>query len=168
MKAYIVRHGDAVDIGDTSVETDDDRFLSSKGEKRTAEIAQVLANMGCAPQRIVTSPLTRAVQTAEILARYVQTKKSLRTDDILGPGIDTDDVVEWIATLKLKSVMLVGHNPALVYLIAALVSKSGDAQVELKKSGACCVSFDRKVKRGGGCIEWLLQPKQLETICATS
>lgn len=68
MTLYIVRHGIAVDLGKEGVTQDDDRMLNGEGRKKTRQIAKALRKLDCTPGRVVTSPLIRAAETADILA----------------------------------------------------------------------------------------------------
>ncbi|MEM9493488.1 MAG: phosphoglycerate mutase family protein, partial [Myxococcota bacterium] len=66
MKLYLIRHSNAVDAGDGI--SDGHRFLSAEGRTRCREVGRVLREAGVTLDAVVTSPLVRAVQTAELLA----------------------------------------------------------------------------------------------------
>ena len=71
MMLYIVRHGIAVDIGTNGVTSDATRMLSEEGRRKTNEIGASLAVLGVTADIILTSPLVRAYETAEILNRHL-------------------------------------------------------------------------------------------------
>jgi phosphohistidine phosphatase len=84
----------------------------------------------------ITSPLTRAVQTAEIAAQKACRKNVIVTSGLLLPGVDTSEVVTHLKSCKnAKRVMLVGHEPQLGSLVAELLGRESGT-VSLKK-GAC-------------------------------
>ena len=68
MKIFLVRHGIAVDLGEHGVKSDADRMLSTVGKRRVKDIALALKRLGAVPERIASSPLTRARETAEIFS----------------------------------------------------------------------------------------------------
>ncbi|MBD3392761.1 MAG: phosphohistidine phosphatase SixA [Chitinivibrionales bacterium] len=164
MILYVVRHGIAVDIGEEGVATDARRHLSLKGKKKTAEAVRGLKHLGFAPSKVVSSPLARARQTAEIIVRAAPGVKRVTLNDALCPGQDAGGVVRWIARQKTPSLAVVGHMPDLGDLISALVAGSGDVGLVFKKAAVCCISFHGKPGFDAGRLEWLLQPGHLRTI----
>src|SRR6476620_11193290 len=82
MQLYFLRHGEA-DWPDCD-KTDDERPLTKRGKKEMQEVARFLGRLKVRPDLIVTSPLPRASQTAEIAADYLKAK--VRKDELLAPG----------------------------------------------------------------------------------
>ena len=68
MKLALIRHAEAVVLGEQGTTADFDRMLTELGRRQAAALAQALQRIGCIPGLILTSPLVRAWQTAEILA----------------------------------------------------------------------------------------------------
>jgi phosphohistidine phosphatase len=68
MKLFLVRHTEAIDYETESVRTDDIRFITPKGRKISTTVFKALKDDFADLDKIFTSPLVRAVQTAEILA----------------------------------------------------------------------------------------------------
>ncbi len=110
MRVLVVRHSNAVDEGPGL--PDEDRYLSARGRERARFVAERLAEEGVAFDQIVTSPLVRAVQTAEILARGVGYDGVVSATHALGPGAPPEALVERLGALG-TSVMLVGHEPTI-------------------------------------------------------
>jgi phosphohistidine phosphatase len=122
VKLYVLRHGPAEDQAASGV--DGDRALSPSGRERVRAVAKVLTAEGEEPAEVVTSPLVRAVQTAEIVA--VMTKLSDRGGTVivlrdLAPGGDAVALARRLASEGQKRVMLVGHEPDLSHLVEALL-----------------------------------------------
>ena len=117
-----MRHGPAEDRADSGM--DSDRALTASGRERVRAVAKMLADLGEAPLQIITSPLVRAVQTAEIVA--VVSKLGDREGTVavrreLSPGSGGGvALVTSLAASGSKRVMLVGHEPDLSELVATL------------------------------------------------
>jgi phosphohistidine phosphatase len=122
VKLYVMRHGPAEDQAASL--KDSDRTLTAAGRERVRLVAKLLLDIGEAPLSIVTSPLVRAVQTAEIVA--VASKLSDREGTVavrreLSPGGGGGPaLVASLAAAGSKRVMLVGHEPDLSELVATL------------------------------------------------
>ena len=165
MRLYIVRHGPAVDIGDDGVETDFDRMLSKEGVEKTRLAAKGLRQMNCKPWRILTSPLVRAYQTAEILQEVLMAEEGVEVSDKLAPGTSMQELIAWVQELPAYPIMVVGHMPDLADLATVLVSgENGWVNMTFKKAAACCITFDEDVDFSSGCLDWLLQPRHLRAL----
>ena len=164
MQLYLMRHGVAVDAGPGT--TDAVRILSEKGARRTAEAARGLKALGCRPQRVLTSPLARAKQTAEIALREIRSRGQLEIAEALAPGVAVEESLRWVARLHCRSALLVGHMPGLSELASRLLSPASDAplSLEIKKAGALLISFAGKAAEGAGTLEWFLPPRVLKKL----
>jgi phosphohistidine phosphatase len=124
VKLYIMRHGPAEDQADSGM--DEDRALTASGRERVRNVAKLLVELGEEPLQIITSPLVRAVQTAEIVA--VVTRLGDREGEVdvrreLSPAEGGGAaLVAALASTASKRVMLVGHEPDLSELISALLA----------------------------------------------
>lgn len=97
---------------------DRDRPLNERGQRDAPKMGKRLARLGVKPDLILSSPAARAVATARILAEKLDCKPGdIRVDDRLYAA-EADDLLHVIRNLadKVKSVMLVGHNPELTEL----------------------------------------------------
>jgi phosphohistidine phosphatase len=164
MELYIVRHGEAGQAMLVRGRADAARELTREGRKETASIARALRALGCAPERIGTSPLVRARQTAEIVAEVLDAEKKLEDCEFLSPGLDAAALIRWLREAHADSAMIVGHMPDLAQLASALLASNAPLDIVFKKSGVCCISFDGIPRAGAGRLEWLLQPKQLRVL----
>src|ERR1700677_862079 len=124
MKLYVMRHGPAEDRSDSG--QDEDRALTSSGRERVRSVAKLLVDLDERPAVIVTSPLVRAVQTAEIVALttdLARIKGSVEVRREMSPSGNPSALVDAFAVEGRKRVMLVGHEPDLTDLVAMLLAK---------------------------------------------
>jgi phosphohistidine phosphatase len=163
MRVIIFRHGPAGKRSIADWPDDAMRPLTDRGEQRTRVAAFGLSRLLPRVDRIATSPLTRAMQTASIL-KEVYEKAEVEMVTALRPGLPARRVIEYLeANAKLDALILVGHQPDLGQ-IAALLALGGPQGLEIKKAGACSIVFDGEPKPGSGTLEWLLPPKVLRRL----
>jgi phosphohistidine phosphatase len=157
MIVYIVRHAEAVE-GSSTLQ-DEWRYLTEKGRSAAGKMSSAIARIGPKPRLTITSPLTRAVQTAEIMAEKACRKNVVVASGLLLPGAG---ISELIAHLKgcadAKRVMLVGHEPQLGLLAAVLLGCMDTVVIPLKKGACVALELDlgRKDKPAG--FLWYLAP----------
>ncbi|MCX6968387.1 MAG: phosphohistidine phosphatase SixA [Verrucomicrobia bacterium] len=149
MRLYFFRHGQA-DWPHRN-DSDDNRPLNKRGAKETRRMAKFLRCLGIKPGLLMTSPLPRASQTAEIAAEEFQAP--LVEEAALSPGCD---VAKLRAILKKhpgqEEVMLFGHEPDLSTILKALTG----SRLKISKSGVARVDLDAKLT---GKLVWLFPPK---------
>lgn len=126
--------------GDPSLD-DKDRPLNKRGKRDAPEMGKRMAEDGHRPQAVISSPATRALNTAEKASSELGFKKK---DIIIDDSIyswDSSDVLEAIYALddKLSSVMMVFHNPAITDLVNEL---TGENIENVPTSGLCVIGFD--------------------------
>lgn len=132
MKLYVMRHGPAEESSLTG--RDGDRALTPEGRERTRAVARALLVQGEAPLTIISSPLVRALQTAEIVAATTDLEMRVReakdsggatgTVEVrreMAPGGDALALIVELERSGRKRVMIVGHEPDLSMLVARLV-----------------------------------------------
>ena len=120
MNIYLVRHSRAVDEGLGLA--DEDRYLSSQGRDLAVRVGQRLAEVGIALDRVLTSPLVRAVQTAELFVQGLGANLEVVTLPLLAPGYPPQLAVERLSGYG-TSLALVGHEPTISALGAVLVQR---------------------------------------------
>lgn len=164
MNLYILRHGIAVECGTPGFEKDADRPLTSKGERKLWRAAEAMKAMELEFDLILSSPLLRARQTAEIVAGSFKAQKKLKFSDDLKPGGSEKKLIESLNKLEPQpeNILLTGHEPYLSGLISLLVGGDAGLPVELKKGSLCKLAVEEL--RPGRCatLQWLLTPKQME------
>lgn len=166
MELYLLRHAIAENRGGPGYEDDSKRPLTRKGAKKMRSIAEGMLALDLSFDVILSSPYTRARQTAEIVAKVFGAEKSLEFSDHLAVGGDPEQLVEQLTTnyAAVASVLLVGHEPWMSSFISALVSGDQNLSITMKKGGLCKLMVD--TLRYGRCatLEWLLTPAQLVRI----
>ena len=136
MEVYFIRHGIAAERG-TYVD-DEQRPLIDKGKVKTAKVAQKLSATGLKFDLILTSPLVRASQTAEIL-KQAGLSKAVETFAPLKPDGEIPRWLEWLESYRLENpqakIALVGHQPDLGEWIEMLIWGNVKNQLVVKKAG---------------------------------
>lgn len=164
MILYIVRHAIPVPHGAPAV-PEDERPLTEEGIEKMKKAAGGLKGLDVRPDIILTSPLVRARQTAEILRRTLGGKAPLETCDALSPAGDRQQLYQALQQhSKLDSLMLVGHQPSLGEIAGEIAWGSTERYVELKKGGACCIEILTLQPRPRGAILWIVTPAILRAL----
>lgn len=140
MILYVLRHAEAVEGNDLL--QDEWRYLTEKGRINAEKIAAQVNKYGPKPRLTVTSPLTRAVQTAEIVAEKACRKNVIISSPLLMPGGDLVELTEFLKKCRdAGRVLLVGHEPLLGSLVAKLLHKENKF-FDLKKSSCVALEYD--------------------------
>jgi phosphohistidine phosphatase len=157
MQLYVVEHGIAVEGGEGI--PDEWRPLTDKGRRRFQKTARAFGKLGRKLDLILTSPLVRAVQTAEILARETEPGEVAVLAE-LDPKFDVEVLRNAIASRagKAEAVAIVGHEPQLSSVLAAL---SGVSQAEIDLENGTIVRVDVSTLTDGASADprWWLKPK---------
>jgi phosphohistidine phosphatase len=157
MEIYFLRHGDA-GSRETWKGTDASRPLSDEGAARMAREASTMALLRLPLDRILASPLVRAQQTAEIVARRLRLLDAMTEDDRLAPGFGIDELRSIVREHRgLTGLLLVGHEPDFSSVISAC---TGGGRVECKKGCLARVDIADPASLSG-LLVWLLPPRVL-------
>ena len=160
MKLYLLRHGDAGEAGDPKVK-DAERPLTTKGIQRTEQLGEALAEMEIAFDVILSSPLVRARETAEVVARKIKFGGKVELTDYLTPFGSMENLVRQLTMLRPspKNVLLAGHEPYLSGFISLLCTGGPGMGLEMKKGALC--RLETAAPSCGKCatLEWLLPPR---------
>ena len=145
MIIHLVRHAEAIDRSQDISE--EHRFLTKRGRNRFRKSAASAKKIGITPDLILTSPLIRAVQTAEILAQRLKYKGDLLVSALLAPGFRPDGLNELLKQYPLaQEVALVGHEPDFGGVAQTLLGV--EASCALKKGAV--ISFKRPAGQEDG------------------
>jgi phosphohistidine phosphatase len=169
MRLYVMRHGDSVN---PSIWQGDEveRPLTEEGRAESQQAAEGLRWLDLKIETVVTSPLTRAHETAEPVAQALGAP--LRVDDALAPGCSLRTLAPLLLSSRsMQGMLIVGHEPDLSELIGLLIAGHNLARVAMKK-GACCrldlpslakLEQERDVHKlaGRATLRWLLTAPQL-------
>lgn len=164
MMIYIVRHGIAHEMHEKGITRDSERPLSPEGHRKTAAVAEGLRSLDVAPQRIVSSPLIRARETADIMAKILTHGLKVDLLDDLQPGGDPNAVIAWLNACHETVVMLVGHMPDVNDLTSILMVGQPILDIVFKKAAVACLESDGRVTPGKCRLHWLIQPGPLREL----
>jgi phosphohistidine phosphatase len=159
---YLIRHGSAEARGDAWPD-DAKRPLSEDGMSRLKKEARGLARLDVAVDVVLTSPLVRTKQTAEIVAAALDSRPPIVNIDSLAPGGSYAALVADLEKHARKhSIALVGHEPGIGELAARLIGSRHP--IEFKKGAVCRIDLDEIPPSGPGDLRWMLTPKILRSI----
>jgi len=162
LELYLIRHGIAAERGKEWPD-DSKRPLTPDGISRLRKTARGLNAISVGFDQIVTSPLVRTRQTADIFAEELKSKPPVVTADALAPAGTPASVIQEIARhVRKPRVALVGHEPNLGELAAQLIGSR--TPLEFKKGGICRIDFDVLPPKGAGALRWFLTPKILRAL----
>lgn len=162
MTLLIIRHGIAMDRDEFAKTCPDDglRPLTKEGRKKMRQVAAGLKGLMKGIDVLVSSPLTRAVETAEIVGEAFDVKTNVRAE--LVPSRRPASLLEWLRRQPNDStVAIVGHEPHLGVCASWLLTGLEESHVEFKKGGVCRIDFPDKVAAGHGVLRWHLAPSHL-------
>jgi phosphohistidine phosphatase len=149
MDLYFLRHGEA--DWPNWKKDDDERPLTKRGKKEMHAVAKFLKRVKAEPDLIVTSPLPRASQTAEIAAEHLKVK--CREDKLLEPGFRRGELERLLKKYPEEALMIVGHEPDFTEVISDLTG----ATVKLSKAGIALVELNHSWRHGR--LLWLFPAK---------
>ncbi|AKU89691.1 phosphohistidine phosphatase SixA [Vulgatibacter incomptus] len=153
MRVYLMRHGEAADVG--GYDRDDDRPLTSDGRRRVRLGAKLWAERGDpAPEAWLVSPLVRAVQTAEICASAFASESPIEVSRELLPDARVSVAAERIEREAASAIALVGHQPLMGGLAAYLL---GLRTVPSQVQPGAILAIDLQ-DEGAGRLAWHLVP----------
>ena len=151
MILYFLRHGDA---GEARPGDDDSRPLTDSGVAALRAAAPIWRRLNLRPDLILTSPLPRARQTAELMCEAIGGAPTV--DDHLAPGASWGDYARAMAAVPdARRVLFVGHEPD---LSGAIVELTRAASVRMRKGSLACLEFYGVPEPGGAEIAWLIDP----------
>jgi phosphohistidine phosphatase len=161
MEIYLIRHADAVPLGQNNIEVDEDRPLTEAGQQQAKAVGAGLQRKGVGLQLILSSPLLRARQTVEgILHAWSGTAPEVQVCDELIPGKKPRKLARILRDLQREPVALVGHEPDLSSW-ATWVIGSKKTQLAIAKAGVAHITCPDGPSKGAGTLLQLLTPDWL-------
>jgi phosphohistidine phosphatase len=159
LELYLIRHGIAAERGEEYPD-DSKRPLTSTGMTRVRQEARALNALKVGFDVIISSPLVRTKQTAEIIAGTLKEKPAIVTSDALAPAGTPAGVMQEIARHARKArVALVGHEPNLGELAARLIGAR--SPIQFKKGAICRIDFEILPPKSLGQLQWFVTPRML-------
>lgn len=162
MRVYLVRHGEAAD--GSTFEDDAARPLTNAGEAELQQVARCLRRLAVCFGYLLTSPLLRARQTADILLA-AGLADTLAEDELLAPPGDFDAFLRWLAAWQKGhggDLALIGHQPTLGQWGELLLWEAAAGKLPLKKAGIAGIQLpDRGSPVGRSELFWFTSPRLL-------
>lgn len=149
MKIYFLRHGQA-DWPDWD-KPDDERPLTKQGRREMERVGQFLGALDPSITLMLSSPLPRALQTAEIAAEHLRVQ--LKKEPALGNGLTVAKLRAMLARQKEGNLMLVGHEPDFSEVIRELTG----GKVKVAKASIAVVELENA--ESDGRLLWLIPPR---------
>lgn len=166
MNLYIMRHGIAVNAGEHGVQRDADRFLSDEGRRKTSAVGRGLERLGVRPGLILTSPLVRTLQTAELIATAADPAIPFEIFEPLAPGGEFDEILRELKSRSDGDLLLVGHMPEVSEWVSLFLGGDPGLEINFKRAAVACIRFEGLPALGCGRLEWLLPPGVLRDLGA--
>jgi phosphohistidine phosphatase len=166
VKLLMIRHAVAAERDEFAQtgEPDDQRPLTDAGRKKMKRAVSGLHDLIEHIDLIASSPLTRAVQTAEVVAKRFP-DAAMATVGALEPMQSYQTFLEWLQRLDdVDVIAAIGHEPHLGGLTSWLLTGQEKPLFEFKKGGVCLLEFDGPVEAGAAQLRWLLTPAQLRAL----
>ena len=154
MRLLLIRHADA--------SSDEPRALTETGRRQHTMVADALRRMGITVDRLLSNPLLRALQTAEITAKALEFRGAVEETPALGDDFTVEKLLERLAALPPDgTVACIGHEPHLGHFTAALVTVDGRLSIEVKKSAVIGIQSKGHPARGNGTLLFVFRPEDL-------
>ena len=164
MDCLLMRHGIAVKPEKWDG-TEEDRPLTTKGQRRAGQAAAGLAVLGHKPTRLFSSPLVRAYDTARLLRAKVCPTLTVETRDELAVGASPRQILSLLRSIPEESMVIcVGHEPLLSEVAGILLCGQSIPGLSFKKAGSALIHLPEGPKPGRGILRWWLQPRQLRAL----
>lgn len=162
MKVGFFRHGPAAPRGTAGI-SEIQRPLTAEGREKTEEAANGLRQLDLGFDAVFASPLTRAQQTAEIVAGVLRLSRP-RPLELLRPSTSARRLLDGLRGLGVKSPLLVGHEPLLSLAISEAIGAGAKGSLEMKKAGLALLEFPKSLTRPSGTLKLLLAPSVLRRL----
>lgn len=155
MNLYLIRHSISENI--STNKKDFDRELTEEGKVVIKNSADAWKKYIDEFDVILTSPLKRAVQTAEITSKIMQPFPNIILENNLGSGSRTSDLIEILNSTDKKNVAIIGHQPDLSIHIYNLCG-SGNFNFSFPPATIAKIKFENKIRYGSGKLEFFIPP----------
>jgi len=161
MQVLLLRHGVAED-GHAGL-SDADRALTAEGRKKLRQVLQTAAKAGVRPGLMLSSPLKRAVQTADMAKQILKYPGEILQTRVLAPGSSVEQIWEEIRVHRAEdSLLLTGHNPLFEHLAGFLLGHP-NLKMEFKKGALLRVDIESFSAAPSGILRWCLTAKLAES-----
>lgn len=157
MKLYLTRHGVPIDRVGGAILSDSQRPLADEGKKETVLVAQALKKINVKPDLVVSSPLIRAKQTADILQEILGGQSQVT--ESLCPGCTAGEVYKFLKKFPdADEIFLVGHEPDMGQIAGNMLGANVHFQMPFKRTGVCRIDVADVPPTIPGVLKWFIHP----------
>jgi phosphohistidine phosphatase len=165
MNIHLLRHGIAAPLAEENDFRDEKRRLTPEGELKLRRAAQGLKLLQVSFDLVVSSPLIRAKETAEIIAEVLKYKPAIDIWDELEPEGPPESVCSRLRSHSEKgSLLLVGHQPSIGVLASYLLTGNSSRSLPFKKGSIFSLEITDLPPVGIGNLNWMLSSRMLRQI----
>jgi phosphohistidine phosphatase len=163
MNLYLMRHANA-GVPRENPKLDTKRGLVKDGKDQCMLMARVLSALKVQIDVIVSSPLKRALQTAQFVGTELGYEAKVLIDPSLALDGDYADFQAMAANYAdREGVLVVGHNPNMFQFLGRLITGNGGASIRMRKASIACINMDQHPPR----LQWLLDPRLCRQLYAS-
>jgi phosphohistidine phosphatase len=163
MNLYLMRHANA-GLSRGNPLLDDKRALIKEGKEQCMLMARVLAALKVQVDVVVSSPLKRALQTAQFVGTELGYEAQVEVSPALAPGAEYAEFQDMLAKYAgCEGVLAVGHNPNVFQFLGRLITGNGGAAVRMRKGSVARIDLDRHPPL----LRWLVDPRSARAIYAS-
>jgi len=160
MNLYILRHASA-GTRRANPKLDLKRPIDKEGKQQCLIVGGCLNALNVQFDRVVSSPLKRALQTASLVSNETGYDSKIEISEALSPEASVPKFQELVRALqKYDNVLVVGHNPNLPVFLGSLIAPAGRTSIRLRKGAVARIDCDRLP----GTLHWLVDPRILRGI----
>ncbi len=157
MEVYLLRHGIAENNSPTG--RDADRRLTDEGREKLRNVLERAQKAGVEPTLIISSPLKRALETAEIAARELGYESRILRADALAPESSPQKLWSEVRLhTSHSSILLAGHEPLFSQTVAFMLGSARE-MIHFRKAGLVRIDFESLGAEPRGILQWMLTPK---------
>jgi len=160
MNLYILRHASA-GTRRANPKVDVKRPIDKEGKQQCLVVGSFLTALDVQFDRVVSSPLKRALQTASLVSNETGYDSKIEISDALAPEATLAKFHDLVRVLqKYDNVLVVGHNPSLAVFMGSLLAPAGRTSIRLRKGAIARIDCVRLP----GTLHWLVDPRILRGI----
>ena len=163
MNLYLMRHASAGLRRDNPV-LDAKRGLIKEGKEQCILMARVLSALKVQVDAVASSPLKRALQTAQFVGTELGFEGKVEANDALAPDASYADFQAMLARYAAyEGVLVVGHNPNVFRFLGHMITGNGGAAIRMRKGSVARINMDRHPPL----LHWLIDPRSARAIYAS-
>jgi phosphohistidine phosphatase len=163
MNLYLMRHANA-GLARGNPLLDAKRSLVKEGKEQCMLMARILSALNVQVDAILSSPLKRALQTAQFVGTELGYDAKVEVCPALAPDADYEAFQDMLAKYAdREGVLAVGHNPNLFQFLGHMITGNGGASIRLRKGSVARVDFSNHPPR----LHWLIDPRMARDLYAS-